>query len=77
MELFSFVKPLAGLIEEHLDLGATTTDRQVLNTYLQESLPNIPALVGPKRPFITVKKKQTSGIDTIKPHSRQFAVKLR
>ena len=30
LELFSFVKPLAGLIEEHLDLGATTTDRQVL-----------------------------------------------
>ena len=30
LELFSFVKPLAGLVEEHLGLGATTTDRQVL-----------------------------------------------
>ena len=48
-ELFSFVKQLAWLIEEHLDLGPTT-DRQVLkSTYLHKSMPKIPTLVGPKR----------------------------
>ena len=41
LELFCcyFFKQLAGLIEEHLDLGPTT-DRQVLRiTYLHMSLP--------------------------------------
>ena len=38
LEVFSFFKPLAGLIEEHLDLGPTM-DRQVLkSTYLHMSL---------------------------------------
>ena len=51
LELFSFVKQLAGLIEEHLDLGPTM-DRQVLKSnYLHKSLPQIPTLVGPKRQF--------------------------
>ena len=39
LELFSYVKQLAGLIEGQLDLGHTvrTTDRQVLkNTYLHK-----------------------------------------
>ena len=49
LKLFSFFKPLSGLIEEHLDLGPTTV-RQVLNsTYLHMSLPKIPTLVEPKR----------------------------
>ena len=43
LELFSFVKKLAGLIDEHLDKGPTA-DRQVLKiTYLHKSLPKIPA----------------------------------
>ena len=51
LELFSFVKQLAGLIEEHLDLGPTR-DRQVLkSTYLHQSLPKIPTLVRPKGQF--------------------------
>ena len=51
LELFNFVKQLAGLIEEHLDLGPTT-DRQVSNsTYLHQSLSTIPTLVRPKRLF--------------------------
>ena len=51
LELFSFVKQLAGLIEEHLDLDPTM-DRQVLkSTYLHKSLPKIPTLVGPKPQF--------------------------
>ena len=44
LELFSFFKQLAGLIEleEHLDLGPTT-DRQVLKSaYLHNSLPKSP-----------------------------------
>ena len=37
LELFSCVKQLTGLIEEHLDLGLTYTDRQVLkSTYLHK-----------------------------------------
>ena len=48
LELFSFFKQLAGLIEELLDLGPTT-DRQILkSTYLRMSLPKIPTLVEPK-----------------------------
>ena len=43
LEWFSFVKQLAGLIEEHSDL-CSTTDQQVL----KKSLPKIPTLVGPK-----------------------------
>ena len=51
LELFSFVIQLAGLIEEHFDLGPTT-DRQVLkSTNLPKSLPKIPTLVRPKRQF--------------------------
>ena len=47
-ELFSFFKQLAGLFEEHLDLGPTT-DRQVLkSTYLHMSLPKISTLVESK-----------------------------
>ena len=43
LELFSFVKKLAGLIEEHLKDVGPTTDRQVLkSTYLHKSLPKIP-----------------------------------
>ena len=42
LELFSFVKQFAGLIEDHLDLGSTV-DRQVLkSTYLHKSVPKIP-----------------------------------
>ena len=42
LELLSFFIQLAGLIDEHLDLGPTT-DRQVLkSTYLHMSLPEIP-----------------------------------
>ena len=49
LELFSFFKQLAGLIEEHLDLGPTR-DRQVLkSSYLHMSLPKIPTLVKSKR----------------------------
>ena len=49
LKLFSFFEQLAGLIEEHLDLGPTT-DRQVLkSTYFHMSLPKIPTLVEPKR----------------------------
>ena len=49
LELFFFFKQLAGLIEEHLDVGSTT-DRQVLkSTYLHMSLPKISKLVEPKR----------------------------
>ena len=48
LELFSFFKQLAELIEEHLDLGPTT-ERQVLkSTYLHMSLPKISTLVEPK-----------------------------
>ena len=51
LELFPFVKQLAGLIEEHLDL-CPTMDRQVLKrTYLHKSLPKIPTLGGPKHQF--------------------------
>ena len=51
LELFLFVKQLAGLIKGHLDLGPTT-DRQVLkSTYLLKSLPKIPTLVRPKHQF--------------------------
>ena len=51
LELFPFVKQLAGLIEEHLDLGPTT-NRQVLKSpYLHKSLPKITTLVGPKSQF--------------------------
>ena len=47
LELFSLVKQLAGLIEEHFDLG-----RQVLkSTYLHKSLHKIPTLVGPMLQF--------------------------
>ena len=46
---FFFFKQLAGLNEEHLDLGPTT-DRQVLkSTCFHMSLPKILTLVGPKR----------------------------
>ena len=34
LELFSFVKQLAGLIEKHLDLGPTYLDRLVLKKHL-------------------------------------------
>ena len=48
LELLSFFKQLAGLIEEHLDLGPST-DRQFLrSTYLHMSLPKSPTLVEPK-----------------------------
>ena len=53
LELFPFVKQLAGLIVEHLDLGPTM-DRLVLYvkvTYLHKSLPKSPTLGGPKRQF--------------------------
>ena len=52
LELKSYVKQLAGLIEEHLDLCPTATDRQVLkSTYHHKSQPKIPTLVGPKLQF--------------------------
>ena len=54
LKLFSFVKQLFGLIEEHLiSKGPTAMDRQVLkNIYLHKSLPKTPTLVGPKHQFI-------------------------
>ena len=39
LELISFVKQLAGLIEEHLDLGPTATDQHVLKKYLSSQVP--------------------------------------
>ena len=49
LELFSFFKQLAGLIEEHLDLGPTTDRQGLKSTYLHIYLPRIPKLVEPKR----------------------------
>ena len=52
LELFSFVKQLAGLIEEQLDLGPTYYGSTGFkSTYLHKSLPKIPTLVGSKRQF--------------------------
>ena len=52
LELFSFVKQLAGLIEEHLDLGLTyQRSTGFKSTYLHKSMPKIPTLAGPKRQF--------------------------
>ena len=52
LELFSFVKQLAGLIEEHLDLGLTYHGLTGLRSnYLHK----FPTLVGLKRLFKTVK----------------------
>ena len=49
LESFPFVKQLAGLIEEHLDLGPST-DRHVLKctSLPHKSLPKVYTLVGPK-----------------------------
>ena len=47
-ELFSIVKQLAGLIEGHLNLGATTDLHVFKSTYLHKSLSKIPTLVRPK-----------------------------
>ena len=66
LELFSFFKQLAGLIEEHLDLGPTT-DRQFLkSTYLHKSLPKIPTLVEPKRKKFTVSLMPPNCVETIR-----------
>ena len=66
LELFSFFKQLAGLIEEHLDLGPTT-DRQFLkSTYLHMSLPKIPTLVEPKRKKFTVSLMPPNCVETIR-----------
>ena len=51
LELFPFVKKLAGLIEEHLDLGPTTNLQVLKSTYLHKFLPKITTLVGPKHQF--------------------------
>ena len=51
LELFSFVKQFAGLIEENLDLGPSTNRQVLKSTYLHKSLPKIPTLVKPKRQF--------------------------
>ena len=52
LELFSFVKQFAGIIEEHLVLGLTYPNRQALKmTYLNKSLPQVPTLVEPKCQF--------------------------
>ena len=54
--LCPFVKQLAGIIEENLDLGPTT-DRQVLkSTFLYKSPPKFPTLVGPR--FDAIKLRQ-------------------
>ena len=42
LELFSFVKKLAGLIEEHLDLGPAMVGQVLDFTYLHKSLPKNP-----------------------------------
>ena len=66
VELFSFFKQLAGLIEEHLDLGPTT-DRQVLkSTYLHMSLPKIPTLVEPKRKMFAVALMPLNCVETFR-----------
>ena len=44
LELFPFVKQLAGLVGEHGSTGFKST-------YLHKSLPKIPTLVGPKCQF--------------------------
>ena len=48
-KLFSYFKQLAGLIEEHFDLGPTTNQQILKSTYLHVFLPIITTLVEPMR----------------------------
>ena len=66
LELYSYVKQLAGLIKGHLDLCPAATDRQVLkSTYHHKPLSKIPTLVGPG-PKLQFKKKIR--FDAVKLH---------